>query len=172
MAAPKVRRVRIGTRISVELRNRLSKYCAASGLSERTVIEDALRKYLDATDDTTLLLRRFDRVDRALARERRDVELLSATFGQYMQSWFAAHVPSTSDAGMGATATPRRRSTRSSRSTSARSSRGVTALSMTSRLRRSVPKTTASSRSTEPRFAGQVRVNPSANCPNYAGADK
>jgi hypothetical protein len=103
MATPKVRRVRIGTRISVELRNRLTKYCAASGLSERTVIEDALRKYLDATDDTALLLRRFDRVDRALAREHRDVELLSATFGRYMRSWFAAHVPSTSDAGMAAT---------------------------------------------------------------------
>jgi hypothetical protein len=67
MATPKVRRVRVGTRISVELRKRLAQYCAGSGLSERTVIEDALRKYLDATDDTALLLRRFDRVDRALA---------------------------------------------------------------------------------------------------------
>jgi hypothetical protein len=50
-----------------------------------------------------VLLRRFDRVDRALARERRDVDLLSATFARYMRSWFAACVPSTSDAGMDAT---------------------------------------------------------------------
>ena len=51
MATTKVRRVRVGTRLSVELRARLTKYCAASGISERTIIEDALRKYLDATDD-------------------------------------------------------------------------------------------------------------------------
>jgi predicted DNA-binding protein len=63
MATTKVRRVRVGTRLSVELRARLTKYCAASGISERTIIEDALRKYLDATDDTALLLRRFDRVE-------------------------------------------------------------------------------------------------------------
>jgi hypothetical protein len=70
-------RTRFPRLLAAELRNRLTKYCAASGLSERTVIEDSLRKYLDATDDTALLLRRFDRVDRALAREHRDLELLS-----------------------------------------------------------------------------------------------
>jgi hypothetical protein len=40
------------------LRNRLTKYCAASGIPARTIIEDALRKYLDGTDDSALVLRR------------------------------------------------------------------------------------------------------------------
>ena len=71
MATTKVRRVRVSARLSVELRARLTKYCAASGISERTVIEDAVRKHLDSTDDTALVLRRFDRVERALARGER-----------------------------------------------------------------------------------------------------
>jgi hypothetical protein len=99
MAKTKVRRVRVGTRLSLELRARLTKYCAASGISERTVIEDALRKYLEGTDDMALLLRRFDRIERAQARERRDLELLSEAFGRYMRLWFMAHAPSTADAG-------------------------------------------------------------------------
>jgi len=102
MATTKVRRVRVGTRLSVELRARLTKYCAASGISERTIIEDALRKYLDATDDTALLMRRFDRVDRALARDHRDLELLSEAFGRYMRLWFLTHAPNTAEAGKAA----------------------------------------------------------------------
>ena len=103
MATTKVRRVRVGTRLSLELRNRLTKYCAASGISERTVIEDALRNYLDGTDDSALVLRRFDRMEHGLARNHRDLELLSEAFGRYMRLWFAAHVPSTAEAGMAAT---------------------------------------------------------------------
>jgi len=102
MAKTKVRRVRVGTRLSLELRSRLTKYCAASGIAERTVIEDALRKYLDATDDTALVLRRFDRVERALARDHRDLELLSEAFGQYIRLWFTAHAPNKAEGSMAA----------------------------------------------------------------------
>ncbi len=102
MATTKVRRVRVGTRLSQELRARLTKYCAASGISERTIIEDALRKYLDGTDDSALLLRRFDRVDRALAKDHRDLELLSEAFGRYMRLWFMTHKPTIADAGKSA----------------------------------------------------------------------
>ena len=93
MATTKVRRVRVGTRLSLELRNRLTKYCAASGISERTIIEDALRKYLEGTDDSALVLRRFDRLEHALAKDHRDMELLSEAFGRYMRLWLAAHAP-------------------------------------------------------------------------------
>jgi hypothetical protein len=102
MATTKVRRIRVGTRLSLELRARLTKYCAASGISERTIIEDALRKYFDAADDTQLLLRRFDRVERALAHDHRDLELLSEAFGRYMRLWFLAHAPSGGEAGKAA----------------------------------------------------------------------
>jgi hypothetical protein len=99
MGAKKGLRVRVGTRLSIELRSRLSKYCDGSGISERAVIEDALNKYLHSADDTTLILRRFDRIEREMARDRRDLELLSEAFGQYVRLWFAAHAPSGGDAG-------------------------------------------------------------------------
>ena len=102
MAKTKVRRVRVCARLSVELRDKLARYCAASGISERTVIEDALQKHLGNESDTELLLRRFDRVERDMARDHRDLELLSEAFGRYMRLWFAAHAPSAGEAGKAA----------------------------------------------------------------------
>src|ERR1700722_5059284 len=102
MAKTKVRRVRVCARLSVQLRDKLARYCAASGISERTVIEDALQKHLDSRSDTELLLRRFDRVERDMARDHRDLELLSQAFGRYMRLWFAAHASSAGEAGKAA----------------------------------------------------------------------
>jgi hypothetical protein len=102
MAKTKVRRVRVCARLSVELRAKLAKYYAASGISERTVIEDALQKHLDGKSDTELLLRRFDQVKHDMARDHRDLELLSEAFGRYMRLWFAAHAPSAGEAGKAA----------------------------------------------------------------------
>jgi hypothetical protein len=93
MTVPKIRRVRVCTRLPVPLRDRLTKYCAASGLSERSVIENALQQYLVGSTDKDLLLRRFDRVDQALGRERHHLELLSEAFGRYLRVWFGAHAP-------------------------------------------------------------------------------
>jgi hypothetical protein len=102
MAKTKVRRVRISTRLSVELRAQLTKYCAASGISERTVIEDALSKHLHNDDNTALIVRRLDKIDRELAHARRDLELLSEAFGRYMRLWFMAHAPNAAEAGRAA----------------------------------------------------------------------
>ena len=88
MVTPKVRRVRVSTRLTVALRDRLSKHCATSGLSERAVIEEALRQYLDGTSDGALILRRLDRLDQAMARDHHDLELLSEAFGIYLRQWF------------------------------------------------------------------------------------
>jgi hypothetical protein len=97
-AKPKVRRVRVYTRLSLPVRKRLTEYCAAKGVSERTVIETALSKHLDGTGDTATVLGRLDRLDVALDRERRqrellqrDVEVLSESFGRFLRLWFAAH---------------------------------------------------------------------------------
>ena len=83
MATAQSRRVRVGTRLSLELRSSLTKYCAASDISERTLIEHGLRT-------TALVPRCFDRIERALAREHRDLKLLSEAFGRYMRLWFMA----------------------------------------------------------------------------------
>jgi len=90
-AERKVRRVRVSTRLPVALRGRLTQYCAASGLSERAVIEQALGLLLDRTSERELALRRLDRIDDSLARGRRDVELLSFVLGGYLQLWLLVH---------------------------------------------------------------------------------
>ena len=97
MAVTKVRRVRISARISVSVRDRLTKYCAASGISERSLIENALRQYLEGSSDSALMLRRLDRLSVALSRDHRELELLSEAFGLYMRAWFLAHSPSVAD---------------------------------------------------------------------------
>jgi hypothetical protein len=102
MAKSKVRRVRVCARLSVELRAKLAKYSAASGISERAVIEDALQKHLGNESDTELLVRRLDLIKLDMARNHRDLELLSEAFGRYMRLWFVAHAPSTVEPGKGA----------------------------------------------------------------------
>jgi len=97
MAVTKVRRVRVSARISVSVRDRLTKYCAASGISERSVIENALRQYLEGSSDSALMLRRLDRLQVSVGRDHRDLELLSEAFGLYMRAWFLAHSPSVAD---------------------------------------------------------------------------
>ena len=91
--AVKVRGIRMGTRLRPDLRARLARYSAASGLSERVVIEEALTKHFEGSDDGSLLLRRFDRVDEAQARDRRALEILSEAFGRYLRLWFLTHTP-------------------------------------------------------------------------------
>jgi len=97
MAVSKVRRVRVSARISVSVRDRLTKYSAASGISERAVIENALRQYLEGSSDSALMLRRLDRLQALVGRDHRDLELLSEAFGLYMRAWFLAHSPSVAE---------------------------------------------------------------------------
>jgi hypothetical protein len=59
---------------------RVDQYCAARGLSESALIKSSLSKYLDGTNDATLLLRRMDRLGRA--RERVDGQRFPSEVGQ------------------------------------------------------------------------------------------
>jgi hypothetical protein len=89
----KVRNSRVWTRLSAPLRDRISGYCAASGIAERTIFEAALGQYIDGTHDMSLVMRRLDRLGRAVARMHRDQEVLSVAFGAFVRLWFA-HTPS------------------------------------------------------------------------------
>jgi hypothetical protein len=92
-AKAKTPRVRVYTRLTATLRDRLAGYCDASGVAQCAVFETALEHYLNGTNDMTLVLRRLDRLGRAGARVHRDVELLSEAFAVFVQLWFA-HTPS------------------------------------------------------------------------------
>ena len=95
---PKPRRVRVYTRLRHTLRKRLLAYCAATGRSERAVIEDAVDRYLedpskDASTSSPLerLAQAIDDDQRLRERQHRDLELLSETFGRYLRLWLIVH---------------------------------------------------------------------------------
>lgn len=91
-AAARILRRRLYPYVTRELGDRLAQYCAAANATESAVVEAALRQYLDRTSDATLLLRRLDRLGRAVARLQRDLELQSEAFAVFVQVWFA-HSP-------------------------------------------------------------------------------
>jgi len=91
MTAARRKRVseRIYPRIAPTLAQRLAKHAAASGISETAIVEAALEQYLDRTSDTTLLMRRLDRLGRAQERSQRDQELHAEAFAAFVRMWFA-----------------------------------------------------------------------------------
>jgi CRP-like cAMP-binding protein len=90
-------RVRLHPYVEQALAKRLSAHCAAKGIPSSSVVEAALRQYLDRTSDGTLILRLLNRLSRAEARTQRDLELLSEAFGVWVRVWFA-HTPSVEEA--------------------------------------------------------------------------
>jgi hypothetical protein len=89
-------RVRLHPYVEPALAKRLAEYSAATGIPSSTVVQAALGQYLDRTSDTTLILRRLDRLGRADERTQRDLELLSEAFVVWVRVWFA-HAPRITD---------------------------------------------------------------------------
>jgi hypothetical protein len=90
--------VRIYTRLSHALRRHLLAYCAATGRSERAVIEEAVARYLanPAKDPSTSgpldrLAQAIDDDRRLRDRQHRDLELLSESFGHFLRLWMTVH---------------------------------------------------------------------------------
>jgi hypothetical protein len=90
--------VRVYTRLSHVLRKNLLAYCAATGRSERAVIEDAVARYLanPAKDPSTpgpidRLAQAIDDDRRLRERQHRDLELLSEAFGRFLRLWTIVH---------------------------------------------------------------------------------
>jgi predicted DNA-binding protein len=101
-AKPKLRRVRVYPRLTLDVRKRLTEYCARKGLTERDIIEEAIRQYLDGTGDSAKVLAQLERLALAIdaERERRDgahrevhraIEVLSEAFGRFLRLWMFVH---------------------------------------------------------------------------------
>jgi hypothetical protein len=73
--------------IDVDLARQLKVYCATKRATETSVFNAALRDYFADVKDTTLIMRRLDRNDRAIAVVRQAVEILSETFVAFMQTY-------------------------------------------------------------------------------------
>jgi hypothetical protein len=74
--------------IDLDLARQLKAYCAARGATETSVFNAALRDYFAEAKDSTLVMRRLDRNDRAVAVVRQTVDLLSETVIAFVQSYF------------------------------------------------------------------------------------
>jgi hypothetical protein len=85
-------RIRLHARISPQTSKRLREHCAARGISSRAGLEAAITEYLDDIGDPTLLMRRLDRLGRAIARTQRDTEIFMESFMVFAKLWFA-HTP-------------------------------------------------------------------------------
>jgi hypothetical protein len=103
-AIPKLRSVRVYTRLSHPLRRRLTAYCAATGRSERAVIEEAVGQYLDGKSTTVSTPAPIDRLVEAIDRDQqrrdkqhRDLEILSEAFGRFVRLWTVVHAATFSD---------------------------------------------------------------------------
>ena len=96
MTAPirrRSQRQRIQPYLPSDLHKRFAAFCAASGTSESAVAQAALTQYLDRTGDFPLLMRRMDRLGRAVERVQRDLDVVSEALAVWIQLWFA-HTPS------------------------------------------------------------------------------
>ena len=82
-AALKPQRVRVYPRLNLEVRKRLSEYGARKGLTERDLIEEAIRQYLDGTSDGAKVLGQLERLALAIDAER---ERREAAHGQVHKS--------------------------------------------------------------------------------------
>jgi len=93
-------RVRLLPYVDPALAQRVDQFCAATDVTVSAVVAAAIGQYLDGTSDATLVLRRLDRLGRAVARNHRDVELLSEAFAVFVRLWFA-HTPAIPEAAKG-----------------------------------------------------------------------
>jgi hypothetical protein len=89
-------RVRLQPYVDAPLAKQLGAYSAATGKTTSTVVQAALRQYLDRTDDKMLLLGRLNSLGRAWDRTQRDLEIFMEGFAVYVKLWFA-HTPSVPD---------------------------------------------------------------------------
>jgi hypothetical protein len=86
------KRTRIQPYLDDAVANRLTAYCAATGLTLSALVQESVCRRLNDEDDTALLLRRLDRLGRAEERTNRDVAILTEAFGTWVEIWFA-HTP-------------------------------------------------------------------------------
>jgi hypothetical protein len=83
--------------INDDIYQRLKALTARRGLSDCSVIETALKQYLDQSSDAALIMRRLDRAGRRIEKIRSDVEILTEFVSLWARLWFA-HTPQIPDA--------------------------------------------------------------------------
>lgn len=80
-----------------ETKKKLVAYAAAKGQSQGSIVEAALRDYLDDTLQADLILRELGRVRRGVGRLEKNMDVLDAAIAGYVQMWLAYKPPMADD---------------------------------------------------------------------------
>ncbi len=89
-------RKQIHPRLPLELGRRLRTFATGRRASQNSVVLAALTKYLEDANDGALIIRRLDRLSRAVSRLHRDVTVVADALAVYVQVWLA-HTPRIAD---------------------------------------------------------------------------
>jgi hypothetical protein len=85
-------RIQVHTRLPTDLSARLRTFASGKGSSQNSIVQKALKKYLDDSLDGPLILRRLDRLSRAVTRLHRDVTVIADALAVFVQIYLA-HTP-------------------------------------------------------------------------------
>jgi hypothetical protein len=83
------KRSQVHPRLPEDLSKRLRAFAGGKGASQSAVIQLALTRYLDDANEGAVILRRVDRVSRAVARVQRDVIVVADTLAVFVQVYLA-----------------------------------------------------------------------------------
>jgi predicted DNA-binding protein len=86
------RRIQVHTRLPTDLSERLRTFASGKGSSQNSILQKALKRYLDDNLDGPLILRRLDRLSRAVTRVHRDVTVVADALAIFVQIYLA-HTP-------------------------------------------------------------------------------
>jgi hypothetical protein len=93
---PRRGRSQVHAFVGDDVYQRLKALTARRGLSDCSVIETALKQYLDQSSDAALIMRRLDRAGRRIEKIGSDVEILTEFVSLWVRLWFA-HTPQIAD---------------------------------------------------------------------------
>ena len=84
---------RVTVNLQRDTKQRLHEYAIAKGVSKGSIIEAALREYLDDHLETELVLKELGRLRRGVGRLERGMDVMDAVLSGYVQLWLAYHPP-------------------------------------------------------------------------------
>jgi len=82
-------RAQIHPRLPADVTKRVRTFAAAKGSSQSSIIEAALANYLDDSGERAVILRRLDRLARAIRKVNRDVTIVAEVLSIFVQLWLA-----------------------------------------------------------------------------------
>jgi hypothetical protein len=79
--------VRVRPYLPTELAKSLVQRCVADRITLSAAVTAAVEQWVDGTSDRTLIMKRLDRLGRAIERSHRDAEFHSKAFSVFMHTW-------------------------------------------------------------------------------------